>query len=753
MLYLSDLYNYFVSQNKNIKFSSKDDDTTIVVHIDEPFYYSKTEDNDLLMYAPIRLCHTLTNKNKSHISEKSMKDAIPSAYNMPILGYIYKDDEGEYQFAGHEFFVNDKKEVEYEEVPTGVIPESAGLKLIKYDGDDRSYLEGIGIIWRTYSKASEIIEREKELSVSVELCVDELSFDSKNKELVIDKFRFSGVTILGRDRNTGEEIQPGMENSKISIADFSESNNSVFAQNEKVIKLLSELNEKLDGLNIDYSSRKEETEDLMKKKFEKKATEEEIKNSPSTEVFDETDGDGDGDNDGSNDGNDIDYYEPEEEQQDGETPGENNDPPVGGDDNPPSGDPEEVVGEPSAEDIAAAEAATETINALTNSSTAADVAAARTEYNALSDEAKTLIEPEVYAKLEAQETRIANQEAADAVTTMITALTDSSSAEDVAAARTAYEALTTEQKSLVTSQTLALLTAQEERIDGEAADAVTDLINSLTDESTAAEVQGAREAYDALTDTQKELISKDTLDKLEEQEERISNESVSNDDVPKKKRRNNNSLEIKYSVECKNEVKTHFSTLSEKLAALSDLVNITYGETDDTYYFVDADEDKKLVYMHDIWRDKHYRQSYVVKKDNYSLKGDRCELFARYLSQDEINEFEKMKSDFSLAIEKLNQYDSEDDKVALLQSNDYKQIRGTEVYAELAKKETYFSMPIEELEKKLDDALLKYAKGNELKFSAAEPEKKAVGMKRFGISAKKFTKGTSRYGGLCNKEN
>ena len=154
-----------------------------------------------------------------------MKDAIPTAYNMPILGDVYQDDDGEFQFAGHEFFINDDNEIEYEEAPVGCIPESADLKLVHDEGDDKSYLEGTGIIWRTYSKAADIIEREQQLYVSVELVVDDLSFDSNSKELVIDKFRFSGVTILGKDRNTGDDIMPGMEKSNISIADFSEKNN------------------------------------------------------------------------------------------------------------------------------------------------------------------------------------------------------------------------------------------------------------------------------------------------------------------------------------------------------------------------------------------------------------------------------------------------------------------------------------------------------------------------------------------------
>lgn len=602
MLYLSDLYNYFVSQNKNVKFSSKDDDTTIVVHIDEPFNYSKTEDNDLLMYAPIRLCHTLTNKNKSHISEKSMKDAIPSAYNMPILGYIYKDDEGEYQFAGHEFFVNDEKEVEYEEVPTGVIPESAGLKLIKYDGDDRSYLEGTGIIWRTYSKASEIIEREKELSVSVELCVDELSFDSKNKELVIDKFRFSGVTILGRDRDTGEEIQPGMENSKISIADFSESNNSLFAQNEKVIKLLSELNEKIDGLNIDSKiSRKEETEDLMKKNFEKEVTEEEIKDSPSTEVFD-----GDGGNDGDPDGTDY-YDDPKDDDSadEGDDPVEQteevvteggNDNPTGTNDTPASGGTE--TGETS-----------ETGNTESGGSTSAETIAGDSDDDSLSIP-----------------------------------------------------------------------------------------LGQRDDDDTAGE--------------------------------------------SKKK------YSIEYTVDIDGIKKTYAASLRDKLMALTTLVNDTYAE-DGGFYECDADEDSKTVIFHDYWNDKHFRQLYSVKKGVYTLKGDRTEVFATYLSREEQEKLDEMKLNYSSIAEKLEQYEAEPEKVELLNSADYAQIKDTEEYKKLAERDTYFSMSKDELEEKLNTYLLEYAKGHELKFSATET-KKSVATKFFGVPSKKSGK-KGRYGGMFNK--
>ena len=339
LLYLSDLYNFYVSQNKNVKFSSKDENTTIVVHINEPFTYSETEEDDLNMYCPIRLCHTEKNINQTYISEKAMKSAIPSAYNMPILGYIYNNGEKDV-FASHEFYVDDDGNVVYEETPIGTVPESAKLELV-YDKDmNKTYVDGTGIIWKTYSKAAEIIEREKKLSVSVELFVDELSYDSNEKVLCIDKFRFSGVTILQEDRNTGEEVKPGMVGSNISLADFSAENNSVFSQNEKVIEMLSALNEKIDNLNIEKISKEGGNQDV-KKEFEEKS-EEEIKNSPSAEVFDDNAGDG-GD---PTDPEDVDYYD-DPDNAEGGNDGEGGDTPAGND--TPSGN-EPSGNEPSGND-------------------------------------------------------------------------------------------------------------------------------------------------------------------------------------------------------------------------------------------------------------------------------------------------------------------------------------------------------------------------------------------------------------------
>ena len=123
-----------------------------------------------------------------------------------------------------------------------------------------------------------------------------------------------------------------------------------------------------------------------------------------------------------------------------------------------------------------------------------------------------------------------DQEAADAVVVLFDALPAADavtvdSKEAIEAARAAYEALTDEQKALVTPEDLAKLTAAEAALaaaekaaaDQVAADAVVVLFDALPADITLedkAAIEAARAAYDALTDEQKALVTPEDLAKL-----------------------------------------------------------------------------------------------------------------------------------------------------------------------------------------------------------------------------------------------
>lgn len=228
LLSLKDLYDFYCMQNKDLKFDSSESGKSIVIHIPESFSFEKT-DNDMYAYGNFKLCHIEENRNGTSISEQTMTNAIPTAYNMPVLAYIYYNETTEQkEFMGHEMHIDDETgEIEYEEIPVGVIPESADLKL-EYDEEmDKTYLVGSGIVWKNYSSANDILERmDGTCRVSVEIAVNKLSYDAKKKILSIEDFQFLGVTLLGKNED-GKDILEGMEGSKLTLSDFSLEANSI----------------------------------------------------------------------------------------------------------------------------------------------------------------------------------------------------------------------------------------------------------------------------------------------------------------------------------------------------------------------------------------------------------------------------------------------------------------------------------------------------------------------------------------------
>ena len=139
--------------------------------------------------------------------------------------------------------------------------------------------------------------------------------------------------------------------------------------------------------------------------------------------------------------------------------------------------------------------------------------AARTAYDKLPEAKKALVDN--YEKLTAAEetyTALVDAAAAKAVDDLIDAIGEvtADSGDAIKAARAAYDALTDTQKELV--KNYEELTAAEEAytnlVDAAAAKAVDDLIDAIgevTADSGDA-IKAARAAYDALTDTQKELV-------------------------------------------------------------------------------------------------------------------------------------------------------------------------------------------------------------------------------------------------------
>lgn len=246
LLYLEDLYDFYSNTYKrSTHFDSKKNGEPIVVHVHGKVNFNKSDkDTEGLCPVHLQACHTNLNLNGSNISESVMTSALPSFSNRPILGYIHKVND-QWEFYSHNMHEDENGEIVYDEKPVGIIPESCNAQLVYDEEKKKTYCEVDGYIFEEYSKAAEILQREEECSVSVELSIRALSYNAKDRYLDIEDFFFSGVTILGKTPE-GNIVNPGMEKSNIKLADFSANNNSLFEDYKSKMIELQERLEKLE---------------------------------------------------------------------------------------------------------------------------------------------------------------------------------------------------------------------------------------------------------------------------------------------------------------------------------------------------------------------------------------------------------------------------------------------------------------------------------------------------------------------------
>jgi hypothetical protein len=229
------------------------------------FEIDNTFDSDKFIKMRLRVCHDGKNPNSSYFEVDDMSKAKESIYNIPILANVIVDENGEVQFGGHDMSIEESKTNEgeykliYQETPIGVVPENCNHAIEKFN--DKNYVFVDCYIWKSYSNyAQEIIERDKDIKLSMEIMVDEYSYNAKEKYFKISDYRYTGITFLNNGFGTG------MENALATTETFAEGNSK-----EKFIIMMQELKETLTLNNINHSEEKggkilnEEIKELLAK--------------------------------------------------------------------------------------------------------------------------------------------------------------------------------------------------------------------------------------------------------------------------------------------------------------------------------------------------------------------------------------------------------------------------------------------------------------------------------------------------------
>ena len=342
-LTVEDLVNFFDS-HKIYNFSSKETGKKIVVKSVQDFSSKfEVDEESNKLFAKVRVCHTLLNRNGSYIPEEAMTNAMPSLKYDPLLASIHQLDDGSWDFHSHDFHVVENEdgdeEIVYDEHQVGTFTNDDPY--LEYDNVmDKTYVVAKVAIPVEYTKTADIIQEKGETKVSCEISVNSCSYDAKNKYLVIDDFEFLGCTLLGSEKD-GTPIGEGMLGSKLTLEDFSEDNNSMFAMFKNQLSEFQDRLSKVESACSNISFSKEggsqgvmtKFEELLAKynktaediNFEYENMSEEELESKFAELFDDGDPDPEPEGDepednGADDGTDDGTDDGDDDKDDGDDP-------------------------------------------------------------------------------------------------------------------------------------------------------------------------------------------------------------------------------------------------------------------------------------------------------------------------------------------------------------------------------------------------------------------------------------------------
>lgn len=255
--------------------------------------YSIEKINPFFSKVKIYVLYEGFNRNGSYLTRDSILKAIPTVYNIPIVGEFLEEKRN---FSGHGASIVKNENGEIEMIvttrPYGVVPESAQIyweEVTEDDGTARDYLvvDGAYLWTGRYPELTAIMD-EGYFGQSMEIEVVNGNFAVIDGQEVfnVQEFIFSAFCLLGIDKESDEygHVEPCFENSK--VVTYSLDKEAFKAQFNQMIEELKFTlkeggNERMEKTEKRFTEGTDTTEEV-RKRLEVSANEEE------TEVKEET---------------------------------------------------------------------------------------------------------------------------------------------------------------------------------------------------------------------------------------------------------------------------------------------------------------------------------------------------------------------------------------------------------------------------------------------------------------------------------
>lgn len=207
------------------------------------------------------------NNNKSNISKEAVDNALPSLFNIPVVGHLYVDENGEYRMGGHDMALARNEDGSYKfnvlTVPFGVVPVQEGVHyetVVEASGAENNYLVADIILWTgRYPELLNAVYSDKTwFAQSMEI----IPLETKHEDgyVDIDSFQYSALCLLGKSDDPSKNVQPCFDSARVE---------PYFSANGECTKLFEEFKEELAKCYERYNFGKGGKEKLNKELIEK----------------------------------------------------------------------------------------------------------------------------------------------------------------------------------------------------------------------------------------------------------------------------------------------------------------------------------------------------------------------------------------------------------------------------------------------------------------------------------------------------
>lgn len=165
------------------------------------------------------------NRNMSYIGKDRVEANLSSLNYVPVVGHLFKDEEGNYRLGGHDITFDEDWNLVSLCVPFGVVVENSfNWEIINEYGTDVEYLVCEAVLWTgRYPELKEAIYSDNVyFNQSMELNVKQyrvLEEDSNYLELL--DFTFDALCLLNKSDKPEENVEPCFISARVEPINFS----------------------------------------------------------------------------------------------------------------------------------------------------------------------------------------------------------------------------------------------------------------------------------------------------------------------------------------------------------------------------------------------------------------------------------------------------------------------------------------------------------------------------------------------------